>query len=215
MKKPSGIDKKIKGYQKRFKKYGDDPRALQWWSKKWAELRYKEIVADLDFKGPRPLGPMARRGKTILDVGCGFGDIIVHIEKKTKDIEYTGVDIVPEFIEVAKNKYPRHQFILRDYFENPLKKSFEIVISSGTLNANINSPMDYRKKAIKTIFGHASEAAAFNMAGSHPQPENKKGNRVYYADSLDILKFCITLTRKVILRHHYYKKDFTIVMFKK
>jgi len=56
-------------------------------------------LADLNFEG-----------KTILDVSCGFGDIIPLIAKKAKKINYTGVDIVPEFIQVAKEKYPRHRF---------------------------------------------------------------------------------------------------------
>ena len=64
------------------------------------------------------------------------------------------------------------------------------------------------------MFGYTYEVVAFNMSGSHPQPENKKGFRVYYADSLGILKFCLTLTKKAILRQQYHRRDFTIVMFK-
>lgn len=197
------LQKKIKGYQKRFKKYGVDPRALQYWSRKWADLRYRQLVEDIDFEG-----------KTILDVGCGFADIIPFISKKAKHFQYTGADLVPEFIEVCKQKYPKHKFLVRDYFGKPLRKSFDIVISSGTLNANIKDPYEYRKKAIKTMFNHAKEVAAFNMAGAHPQPKNMKSNRVYYADSERIIKYCSTLSKNIIVRNDYLKRDFTIVMFK-
>lgn len=197
------LEKHIKGYQKKFKKYGVDPRALQWSSGKAAKLRYVQLVVDIDFNG-----------KKVLDIGCGFGDIITYIEKKTKKFSYTGVDIVPEFITVAKKEYPKHKFIVRDYFENPLKKSFDIIMSSGTLNANVKGAVSYRKKAIKIMLAHAKEAVIFNMAGSSPQPKNKKENRVYYADSYDILKFCLTLSSKLIFRSNYHSKDFTIVICK-
>jgi hypothetical protein len=63
------------------------------------------------------------------------------------------------------------------------------------------------------MFEHAS-VLAFNMAGGHPQPKNIRKNRVYYVDSYQILKFCQSLTPKVIFRHHYRFNDFTIVMYK-
>ncbi|MCX6811386.1 MAG: class I SAM-dependent methyltransferase [Candidatus Berkelbacteria bacterium] len=190
-------------YQKSLKKYGFCPRALKWRTQQAAEARYKNLIHDIDFKG-----------KTVLDVGCGFADIIPLIKAKTGSFTYTGVDLVPEFIKFAKQKYPNFQFVERDYFGEPLDKMFDIIISSGTLNSNIKNPLEYRKRAIKTMFEHASKLLAFNMAGGHPQPKNIRGNRVYYIDSLEMLKFCLSLTPKIILRHHYRFNDFTIVMYK-
>lgn len=197
------LKKKVKSYQGVFKKYGVHPKALYWTSEKAAELRYKELVADFDFEG-----------KTILDVGCGFGDIIPYISRKTNKFDFTGVDMMPEFIQTAQKKYPEYRFILRDYFSHPMKEKFDIIISSGALNSNFKNVYRFRKKAIKTLFDHAREAIGFNMAGFYPQPENKKGYRVYYADSLTILKYCLSLSSKLVFRHHYHRKDFTIVIFK-
>lgn len=198
-----GLIRKVKGYQKSLQKYGPGLRALQWRSKEAAELRYQQLTADIDFAG-----------KSVLDVGCGFGDIIPFILKKSKKFEYTGVDIVPEFIKLAQKKYPKHQFFIRDYFGNPMDDVFDIIISSGTLNFKIQDALSYRKQAIKVMFDDAKEIVAFNMAGGHPQTENKKTNRVYFVDSLKILEYCFTLTSKLIFRHHYRRKDFTVVMFK-
>jgi len=197
------LKEKAEGYQKAFKKYGVHPKALYCTSEKSAELRFRELVADLDFEG-----------KSVLDAGCGFGDIIPHISRKAKKFDFTGVDMVPEFIQAAQKKYPEYRFILRDYFSHPMKEKFDIVISSGTLNSNFQDPYRFRKKAIKTLFNHAREAISFNMAGFYPQPKNKKASRVYYADSLTILKYCLSLSPKLIFRHHYHRKDFTIVIFK-
>lgn len=202
-KKGRVLNKNIKSYQRSFEKYGVHPKALQWKSEKAAELRYRELVADLDFEG-----------KAILDVGCGFGDIIPFILSKSKQFKYTGVDIVPEFIKVAKERYPGYQFLLRDFFGHPLSKTFDVIISSGTLNFKIPEALAYRQRAIRLMFDQAKEILAFNMAGGHPPPENKKSSRVYFVDSLKILEYCFSLTSKLIFRHHYHRKDFTIVMFK-
>lgn len=196
-------DKKIKSYQKSFKKYGINPKAIQWQQTESATVRYKELVSDLDLED-----------KSILDVGCGFADMADYLLKKYKKIDYKGVDIVSEFIEICRKKYTNYKFVKTDYFSRPLKKVFDVILCSGAMNTNINSADIYRKKAIKTMFDHVKIALSFNLAGGYPQPKNNKNYRVYYSDSLEILKYCLKLTSKVILRKAYRDKDFTIVMFK-
>ena len=81
--KQQELKKKTGSYQKAFKKYGVHPKTLRWISEKSAELHLKELVADLDFEG-----------KSVLDVGCGFGDILPHISRKAKKFDFTGIDDV-------------------------------------------------------------------------------------------------------------------------
>jgi ubiquinone/menaquinone biosynthesis C-methylase UbiE len=42
------------------------------------------------------------RGQSVLDAGCGSGNIIPLIE--SEDIKYVGIDIIPEALEIAKKK---------------------------------------------------------------------------------------------------------------
>ncbi|KKS77261.1 MAG: Methyltransferase family protein [Candidatus Woesebacteria bacterium GW2011_GWB1_43_14] len=197
-------------YQKKFEKHGVDPKSLFWARKGAAHQRFRQIWAEVDFNG-----------KSVLDVGCGFGEMAKFLDKRYKIKSYTGVDIVPEFIAEAKKNFPHHKFIACDYFSKPLSEKFDVVMASGTLNSNIEDGMsangagnmDFRKKAIKAMFEHANIVCSFNMLGGHPQPENRDDNHVWYADSLEILEYCMSLTRRVILRHHYNPKDFTIFMY--
>lgn len=41
--------------------------------------------------------------KHVLDAGCGIGGTVVHLAKKYPDINFTGITIIPEHIEMAKN----------------------------------------------------------------------------------------------------------------
>lgn len=190
-------------YQQKFNKFGIDPRSLFWASKGAAHQRFRQMWAEIDFDG-----------KSVLDVGCGFGEMAKFLDKRYKIKSYTGTDIVPEFVAEAKKLYPHHSFLVNDFINEEIPGKYDVVLASGILNSNVSDNMEYRKKAISILFGKADYVLAFNMLGAHPQPETNSDSNVWYADSLEILKYCMTLTRRVIFRHHYNPKDFTILMYK-
>jgi len=200
MTRPSSQVKKQ--YQKRFKTFGADPKSLSWKELGASHQRFRQMWAEIDFND-----------KGVLDVGSGFGEMAKFLLKRYKGVVYTGVDIVPEFIARARELYPDLEFIERDYLENPLDRKFDIVLASGLLNSNVKNNSEYRKKAIKTMFSSCKEVFAFNMLGGYPQPKTPKDSNVWYADSLEVLEYCLTLTRRVILRANYHPRDFTIFMY--
>ena len=192
-------------YQEKFEKYGVDPRSLFWKGKGAAHQRFRQMWAEIDFNN-----------KSVLDIGCGFGEMAKFLGKRYENVHYTGVDIVPEFVNTAREAFPHYKFYALDYFENPLEEKFDVVMASGTLNSNFGSEednMDFRKKAIRVMFEHANKVAVFNMLGAHPQLENETDSNVWYADSLEILDYCLSLTRRVLLRHHYHPTDFTVFLY--
>jgi len=191
-----------RSYRKSLEKHGYGPKALQWRSQEAANLRYENLVENIDFEG-----------KSVLDVGCGFGDISEYIKKRAENFEYTGIDIVPEFIEEARRRHPCQRFIVGDWVRKISRQ--DIILCSGVLNNKVEGDQyKYREKAIELMYKNAGEVLAFNMAGGHPQPENKKKYKVYYVDSLRVLKYCLSLTSRVIFRHHYRRRDFTIIMYR-
>ena len=196
-------------YQGKFTKYGIDPKSLCWHEKGAAHQRFRQFWAEIDFNN-----------KSVLDVGCGFGEMAKFLRKRYTDVSYTGIDIVPEFIEEAKKLYPEYRFIATDYFSEPLVERFDVILASGVLNSNIpdlpagrQGNIKYRKEAIKIMFNHTKKVLAFNMLGGHPAPKNYPKRNVWYADSLEILEYCVSLTRRVILRANYHPTDFTIFMY--
>jgi SAM-dependent methyltransferase len=185
-----------------FYKKGENIKSLNWNSYSSAVVRYKQFID----------GNINYNGKNILDVGCGFGNIIPYLSSRAENFSYTGVDVVPEFVKLAQKRYPDFQFKVLDYFSKPLRKKFDIIISCGTLNYKMPNLINYRKKAIKTMFTSCKEVLVFNMAGGS-SPKNKKRSKIAYANSGEILKFCLSLTEKVIFKQHYHHRDFTIFMF--
>jgi len=198
--------KSLNIYKAKFKEFGVSPQALQWKSKGAAHQRFRQFWAEIDFDN-----------KSVLDVGCGFGEFGNFLTKRYENVVYKGVDIMPEIIASGKEKYPQLDLETQDFFSHPKAEIYDTIICSGALNSNFGTEkenLDFRKNAIKIIFEHATNVVAFNMLGGHPSNSNNSECNIWYADSLEILEYCMSLTRRVILRQNYHPSDFTIFMYK-
>lgn len=62
-----------------------------------------------------------KQGKKILDAGCGIGGTVIYLAKKYPHINFTGITVVTDHIEIAKNLAKENQvsintdFILMDF----------------------------------------------------------------------------------------------------
>lgn len=119
-----------------------------------SDVRYEQRVwaapDSLDFfqthrQRPEDLYPSERlflpdvlpRVHTVLDVGCAAGGFSRIMKSFNPGIAYTGVDINPEFVEVARRSFPDSAFQVGDgiTFETP-PGSYDLVHSSGILHLN-------------------------------------------------------------------------------
>lgn len=195
------LDDLKEDYKKSLKEYGESPKALLWWDYRSMAIRFRELVKDV------PLD-----GKSVLDAGCGMGDLLPYLYAKSTSFRYLGADINEGFIEIAKKRYEGHNFKVANPFKEKVGE-FDVVISSGVMNGNYDDWLERRKEMIKALFDQAGQVLSFNMAGGlRPIPND---SLIAYADAQEIFDFCKTLSPRVTLRAHYLQKDFTIVMFKK
>jgi SAM-dependent methyltransferase len=175
------------------------PKSLHWVDYPSQARRFKPLVADLDLEG-----------KSILDAGCGLGDLLPYIYAKANHFDYLGMDINQDFIDVARKRYGGHTFKVGDPFGRRLLHSFDVVISSGVMNQNVPNWFEGRQKMIRGLWANTKEVLAFNMAGSvNPLPAD---SLIAYADARDILDFCLTMTGNVDLKTGYLPHDFTVIM---
>src|SRR3954471_11695213 len=86
-------------YDKSLREYGPGPKALLWWDYRSMAIRFRELVADVP-----------ALGKSIMDAGCGLGDLLPFLYAKAADFRYLGVDKKKGFIDVAKQRYEGHEF---------------------------------------------------------------------------------------------------------
>jgi trans-aconitate methyltransferase len=187
-------------YDKSLAQFGPGPKALLWWDYRSMAIRFRELVKDVPIED-----------RSILDAGCGLGDLLPFLYAKSTNFKYLGVDRKKEFIEIAKQRYTGHEFKVGDPFNKKIG-IYDVVFSSGVMNGNVPGWLARRKKMITNLFEQTGELLAFNMAGGLKSIPHD--SLIAYADAEEILDFCETLSDKVLLSTSYSPKDFTIVMFK-
>src|ERR1051326_8256459 len=113
-------------YQRALEAYGESPEALHWVDYPSMAVRFKHLVEDLSING-----------RSILDAGCGMGDLLPYLYAKADNFNYLGMDTNPGFIQIAKKRYGGHNFAAGDPFNGKLARRFDLVISSGVMNTNV------------------------------------------------------------------------------
>ncbi len=111
----------VSKYRELYEQYGVDERSLGW-TKNKQQIRFAQMFDKLDIINA-----------DILDIGCGFGDLLKYLRRRDPDetFGYVGIDIVPEFVEVAKEKNPEYRFLNEDIFEYEPFRKFKYVVECG------------------------------------------------------------------------------------
>ncbi len=204
------LDKlKIKYYHhKRLKILGDNRAKVQGWhSIQSQQNRFQALCQPLDFTD-----------KSILDLGCGYGDFKQYLDQSmvkqgstnNKITSYLGIDQQNAFIKSARRHFinsANTEFLKADFSTKTLPK-VDIIIASGSLNYR-SRQQDYHQNLITAMYESARYAVAFNMLDSRYFTPSKL---LISHDPQKVLKFCHSICTNSQLFDHYAKNDFTIIM---
>lgn len=74
--------------------------------------------------------------KRLVDIGCGTGPMITLLAEEFPESHYTGIDLTPAMIEVAKQKHlPNAEFVVGDAENLPFEPdSFDVAICSESFH---------------------------------------------------------------------------------
>src|SRR5882672_6119425 len=117
----------LEPYRKAASRHGDQFGALLWASPRTQAARFDAICR---------LAEM--RGKKVLDVGCGRGDLMdFMIEREIEPAEYVGIEAVDELVGAARRKkWVNAEIVQCDFVREPqrMKVGADVVVFSGSLN---------------------------------------------------------------------------------
>lgn len=149
-------------------------------------------------------------GHTLLDIGCGHGDLKGYLDERYHGFGYIGIDQMPEFIMRARSMHghrPNCYFCLADFTTEDLPHA-DYAFASGVFCYRCENE-NYYFAMIEKMYGAADKALAFNMldAAKFPAHPLLTGH-----DPEKVLAYCKTLSPDVRLIRGYLEDDFTVVM---
>ncbi|MBF6057901.1 MULTISPECIES: class I SAM-dependent methyltransferase [Thiomicrorhabdus] len=196
-----------------IQRYGYKPQALYWSSKEIQEIRFHML-----FDG---IPEVLRFGKefTLLDVGCGFGDLADYLSRHGVSIDYSGIDLAPAMVTAARNLQPQGKFFCGDLFDASFaEESFDFVVLSGALNEVVDSAIEgqtglYAKAVIAKMFVLSRNGVAFNLLDRRNEwVASRPDLQSFYPQ--DIVEYCRSFCSHVEWRDDYLDNDFTVYLYK-
>lgn len=196
----------VQRYEKRLQEFGYSPVTLGWGVNGRQEVRFS-VLAELALRMPE---------SSVLDVGCGFCDLYDFLDKQGWQGRYTGIDIVPGLLEVARQRHPDLDVRELDITDEsvPLgEDEYDFVISSGALNAALPSGGNelHIEVALRSMFRRSRYAACVDFLSTYVDFQ-KPG--AYHTDPSWALAAAKRLTRRVLLRHDYMPYEFSLFLFR-
>lgn len=201
----------INRYSTRFKEMQHSIRTLGWGSKVQQEYRFAEVLKRLEAKG-----------KSVLDIGCGFGDLFNFMKSYNFDFEnYIGWDITPDFIEntlIADKNVELKVWNIAE--EKPTKTVADVGIMLGLLNWNWKNEQknyDYSMNVIRNAFEAVNDVLVIDFLSSKFDSKYPREEIVFYHDPSIMLNKVMEITTNVELVHSYPsipQKEFLLYLHK-
>ncbi len=192
-------NKILEYYSNLFEQYGYNPKSVGWGSRSGKQSLRFEILCQI--------GNI--RNSTILDVGCGFGDLYGYLKLRKIKTKYFGIDINPKLIELGKKIYPKASLKFRDIEKNPFQKKFDWVLASGITSHG--STYSHLTGVMKEMFRICRKGFSMNFVSDNVDYKTKS---LFYSSPKKILSILKPLSNRIVLRHDYMPYEFTIFVYK-
>lgn len=182
------------------------PEIVGWLSTEEQELLFSALLL---FYSPN---------QSILDVGCGRADLFGYLNRLFSGnmIQYKGIDINPNLINLAKDKFPEVSVENLDILNTDMGADSDWVVGSGLFNLNDHPDMiEYAKQVIDKMYDNAKAGVSFNLlTGFPPEMAQEDMDQLIVHSPSMWLDYLIEKYSKVICRADYMSGDVTFFIFK-
>ncbi len=178
----------------------DSSMGLGWSSSATQKVRFK-VLAEI-----APL-----EGCSLLDLGCGVGDLYGYLVRQGLKIDYCGVDVCPKMIEAACGKYPGTEFLEGDLEQAVLGRRFDYVLISGTFNWTISDNRGLALRGLKKAWAVCNKGVASNFLSTR---DPYKVDYLYYFSPQEMKEYAENVAPRVEMRHDYKLYDFTLYLYR-
>ena len=189
-------------YQPRIDRGLENYDVVDWASAEAQQVRFAVLADEV------PL-----QGRTLLDVGCGLGDLRAYLKARGIETNYCGVDLLVEMTALAADMNPDTRFVCGDIFDpnnDPLdaNERFDVVFCSGMLNLELGNNTEFLPAALGRMLGLANEQMVLNLL--HSRCEKRYPHCTYY-DPNSVLKILEPMGCRLRLIDDYLPNDFSVI----
>jgi SAM-dependent methyltransferase len=185
----------LERYNQRLRKYGSHPNTLGWTKGKHT-VRFQVFMEKWNLDN-----------SSILDFGCGFGDFYGYLKKNNLNIDYLGVDINENLINLGMQKYPQAKFLCANLLENDVIEMYDFCFSSGVHNFLLENNIEFIRKTFELLNKHSRVGFALNFLSNRVDYTDEN---IYYSSPTEILAIAYEFSNRVMLRNDYMPFEFTV-----
>ena len=163
------------------------------WGSDASQLKRFEILLEI---------PGRKHDDSILDVGCGHGDLSKFCSN------YTGIDCRKSVIDVAKSRYSNKKFYHCSISD--IVDKYDWVMASGIFAID-HDWKQYVTNELTAMFLTARKGVACNFLSSNEK--RIKNPAMKYASIGEICDIVQNISEKFTVRHDYFNNDVTVYLY--
>lgn len=206
-------DSILKGYyQGLFKLYGKDEKSLGW-TKNKQEIRFGELMKHISIKNDK------KNRIALLDLGCGFGDLNKYIKNGGYNIDYWGLDIMPEFINMARklNEDVGDHFFCTDFIKFISHGlTWDWIVESGFFGHKLydceEDSYQYIRNVIQKSLSLCTSGICFDFLSD--KVDYRTSENDFHANPAKVLEIAYEFSRNVMLDNSIMPFEFTLTIWK-
>lgn len=99
-----------------------------------------------------------------------------------------------------------------DILESSAVEAYDYVLSSGIHNLRLADNERTWKALVRRIFEVCRKGVGTNFLSCYT--DGTMAEDSYYAQPQAVFSYCMTLTKRAVLRHDYRTNDFTVYLYK-
>lgn len=195
-------------YEDCFRRHGRTPQGVDW-----------PNAADLATRFETMLGVTGGSKGSILDLGCGPGLLLDHLESTGRlgGFDYSGIDLSEPMLEAARQRWPGHSFTRQDILEQPLTEDqADYVLMNGLLTERRGIGEDrmrsYALDLLEAAFRGARRGIAFNVMSKLVDWER---DDLFHWGFDDMAQAVSTrLSRRLVIRADYGLYEYTVYVYR-
>jgi len=190
-------------YESHVRRFGYGYRGLGFGRRSSQHRRFAALAALGSFHGAR-----------LLDVGCGFGDLLAWLNARGVQPRYTGLDMVTPMIERCRSRFAGTgaRFVIGDALGYEPDEPYDYVVASGIFGYAAKGTRSRVQPTLERLFAMSEIGLGVNFL-SRCAPARSPA-RLYLHPS-DVLQFALSLTAAVRLDHSYLPNDFTLCLYRR